>query len=101
MCTLILRDPCVVQIHQKFQIFTSNISAKKTANEYNCSHLIDLENPIAYVPSKNNCDTSSSVSSDDAKGLEKVLCLSMVPSSCYVQFLSHIMDSSIVPWVLL
>ena len=39
--------------------------------------MIDLENPIAYVPSKNNYDTSSNASSDDAKGYEKVLCLSI------------------------
>ena len=50
---------------------------KKAANEYNCSHLIDLGKLIAYVLSKNNCNTSFSALSDDVKGLEKVFRLSI------------------------
>jgi len=73
---------------------------KKAANEYNYIRLIDLWKPIAYVPSKNNCDTSFSALSDDGS-LEKVLFYQLVSVSCYIQILPHIMDSSMVWLVLL
>ncbi|KAF5196426.1 Atp-dependent dna helicase pif1 [Thalictrum thalictroides] len=50
---------------------------KQAAHDYNCKRLVDLGKPIARVHSKNNCATASSAMSDDAKGLEKVLYLSI------------------------
>ena len=73
------RDYSILTAEDKeiFKYAFQILPIKKAANEYNCRRLIDLEKPIAYVPSKINCDTYSSASSDDAKRLEKVLCISI------------------------
>ena len=74
---------------------------KKTVNEYNYSHLIDLGKPIAYVPSKIIAILFSVLRQMMQRVLRKYYVYLLVPVSCYVQILPHIMDSSTVRLVLL
>ncbi|KAL2462147.1 ATP-dependent DNA helicase [Abeliophyllum distichum] len=50
---------------------------KRSANEYNRERLIQLGRPIARIFSKNNCEIAAKAESDQAKGLEKSLCISV------------------------
>ncbi|KAL5725506.1 hypothetical protein ACHQM5_008644 [Ranunculus cassubicifolius] len=50
---------------------------KVSADAFNSRRLIDLGKAIARISSKNNCETASNASSDHAKGLVKVLLLSI------------------------
>ncbi|KAF6142390.1 hypothetical protein GIB67_033817 [Kingdonia uniflora] len=52
---------------------------KIAANDHNQDRLIELGKPIARIPSTNNCDTTSTASSDDAKVVEIVLSSSSKP----------------------
>ncbi|KAL2474964.1 ATP-dependent DNA helicase [Abeliophyllum distichum] len=50
---------------------------KQSANQYNRKRLIELGRPIARIVSKNNCETATKSEPDQAKGLEKVLYISV------------------------
>ncbi|KAL2499053.1 ATP-dependent DNA helicase [Abeliophyllum distichum] len=50
---------------------------KRAGNEYNRERLIQLGKLIARIFSKNNCETATKAESDQAKGLEKFLCISV------------------------
>ncbi|KAF6160755.1 hypothetical protein GIB67_035956 [Kingdonia uniflora] len=50
---------------------------KAATDEYNLTRLVETGRLVARMPSTDNCATASTASSDDAKGLEKILYLSI------------------------
>ncbi|KAL5717816.1 DNA helicase [Ranunculus cassubicifolius] len=61
----------------KFSLALRLFPTRDSATDYNLSRLIELGKPCAQIRSKDNCETASRADAEEAKGLEKVLYLSV------------------------